>query len=164
MSQSWISFYLDQIPSGFIFYVGVVLSMWCALQLMTSSESQAIFTPELSKYAAWIYLAISMVISAAVITLPILMTGTVSVTAILMAMFLRRFQKNAALNITVLTDVAMERSLRSCPSMFAVRNKQFRRARQNYGLITIVNTSAYVLAISVMLGIAISLFLTILNS
>lgn len=134
-------------------YIGLSVFVWILLQVMTSSESQAIFNKSLSKITVWVYLAVGLVISALLMMLPILITGTISVTGILITMFLQRFQRNAALNVTLLTDAVMTNSIQNNPTLVRLRDIQCHRARQNYGVITIVNTTTMVMSIMTALGI-----------
>lgn len=145
-----------------IVYIGLILSTWVFLQLITSNDSQAIFPKQMARFIPLIYLVIGMGISTFVMTMPILVTGTISVTAIMLTMFLRRFQRSATLNITMLTDVSFNKAISNAPALFKVRDKQFHRARQSYGLITIVNNSAYALAAVTAFGMMLMFFIRLL--
>lgn len=143
--------------SPFVFYLGLTAFVWVFLQLMTSPKSQTIFTQTLFRFTTWIYLAIAATISALVMTLPILVTGTISVTAILLTMALGRVKKNSLINVAILGDVSLNKSLSDKPALMSLRASQFHRARQNYGIITMVSNAAYVMAILSFVGILLAI-------
>lgn len=142
--------------SAFAFYLGLTAFVWIFLQLITSPKSQTIFTRTLFRMTTWIYLGLAALISALVMTLPILITGTISVTAILLTMALGRVKKNSLINVAILGDVDVNRSLASNPALLQIRASQCHRARQNYGIITLVTNATCVMAILSFVGILVA--------
>lgn len=142
--------------SAFAFYLGLTAFVWIFLQLITSPKSQTIFTTTLFRMTTWIYLGLSAVISALVMTLPVLVTGTISVTAILLAMAFRRVKKNSLINVAIFGDTAVHRALASNPDLLKARAHQCHRARQNYGIITMATNAAYVMAFLSFMGLLVA--------
>lgn len=134
-------------------YLAMTVMTWILLQIMTSTESQTIFTGALSRYTTWIYLACGLVVSALVIALPILVTGTLSLVGITVSLFLHRVQRNATLNIATLTDAALLHFAKQDPIQRKLVDSQYHRARQNYGVATLVNNTTYVMCIMTGMGL-----------
>lgn len=139
-------------------YISMTFMTWMLLQILTSPESQTIFTAGLAKYTSWIYLVLGAIVAALVMYLPILFTGTIAVAGIGLSLFLHHIQRNATLNIISLTDKTMDRLIGNNAEMQKVRVQQFNRARQNYGIITTINNTTYAFCIMTMSGLLLAAF------
>ena len=142
--------------SPFVFYLGLTGFIWITLQVMTSPDAQTIFTKTLFRWTGWIYLALAAIISFLVMTLPILITGTIAATAILVIMSLGKVKKNTLINVAILGDVSLNKSLSSNPALLSLRASQCHRARQNYAIITLATNAAYVMGILSLVGILVA--------